>query len=147
VWGILPDGSKEIVGVTTLNHIDSFGSATSGIIIWNTEWWGKGVATRAHLARTLFAADYLNRTTIKSAARVKNDGSIKALTRVGYNLIGLEPRTVFRAGEYLDTQLFCWIHPEKVNLLFPEGLPDVYANGIAMAKTALDKARQVVTLP
>ncbi len=147
LWGIVPDGSKKVVGITALHEINSFGSATSGIIIWDTKWWGKGVATRAHLARTLFAADYLNRTTIRSSARTKNNGSVKALLRIGYNFLGTEPRTYYRAGEYIDTQLFCWLNPERINILFPKGLPDEYKVGVNKARIALNKARKVVSLP
>jgi len=147
LWTIVPDGTNLPVGITALHNIDNMGSATSGIIIWDSNFWGKGVATRAHLGRTLFAADYLNRTTIKSSARVKNDGSVKALLRVGYNFLGVEPRTTYRAGEYLDTKLFVWLNPYKISVLYPDGLPTEYAQSVALAKTALDKARSVVTFP
>jgi RimJ/RimL family protein N-acetyltransferase len=147
VWGIVPDGASEVVGITALHNVDSFGSATSGIIIWNTDWWGRGVATRAHLGRTLFAADYLNRSTIRSSARTKNNGSVHALLTVGYNYLGIEPRTYYRGGEYLDTQLFCWMNPYKIKILYPKGLPAEYKDGVKKAKIALDKARKVVSLP
>ena len=147
IWGIVPDGASNLVGITALHNVDNIGSAVSGIIIWDTSFWGKGVATRAHLARTLFAADYLNRATIKSSARVKNSGSVKALLRVGYNLVGIEPRTAYRSGEYLDTKLFVWLNPYRVSVLYPKGLPKRYFDGVKKAKLALDKARGVVTFP
>lgn len=146
-WAIQPDGSEEPIGITSLHGIDLFGSASSGIIIWNVDWWGKGIATRAHLGRTLFAADYLNRLTIKSSVRADNAASFRALTRVGYNLTGLEPRTSYRAGRYIDTKLLCWIHPEKINLLFPEGGAEAYKEGIENASIALLRARQFVNFP
>ncbi len=147
LWAIVPEGSDKPVGITALHGVDNMGSATSGIIIWDPDWWGKGVATKAHLGRTLFAADYLNRTTIKSSARTKNDGSVKALTRVGYNFLGIEPRTYYRGGEYLDTKLFVWLNPYKISVLYPEGLPLEYKEGVERAKVALDTARGVVTFP
>lgn len=147
LWAIQPDGSDEPVGITGLHEIDIHGSCTTGIIIWDQNWWGKGVATRAHLGRTLFAADYLNRLTIKSSVRADNAASFKALTRVGYNLTGLEPRTSYRAGRYMDTKLLCWIHPEKTTQLFPEGEPEAYKEGIEKASVALLYARKVVTFP
>ena len=148
VWAIVPDGSDVVVGTTGLHDTKNIhGSCYSGIIIWDDSLWGKGIATRAHLGRTRFAAGFLNRTTIKSAARVNNEASVRALARVGYNKIGVEPRTTTRDGEYLDTQLFTWLHPGKIGLLFPEGLPEVYEEGVALAKIALGKARQVVSFP
>ena len=147
LWAIVPDGATVPVGITALHNVDNMGSAVSGIIIWDSAFWGKGVATRAHLGRTLFAADYLNRATIKSSARTKNDGSVKALLRVGYNFLGIEPRTAYRAGEFLDTKLFVWLNPDRVGILYPQGLPEEYKDGVEKAKVALEKARQVVTLP
>lgn len=148
LWAIVPEGSSVIVGITGLHNINNVhGTCTSGIIIWDTTWWGKGVATRAHLARTLFAADYLQRLTIKSATRSDNIGSFTALSHVGYNKIGIEPRTCFRAGRFLDSQLFCWINPERVNQLFPKGLPKQYKKGVKRAKEALALAREVVSFP
>ena len=147
VWAIIPGKCKKAIGTTGLHHIDIYGSAVSGIIIWDPKWWKKGIATRAHLGRTLFAADYLNRLTIKSAARVANGGSVNALLRVGYNKTGLEPRTFLRAGRFIDTYTLCWIHPERINMLFPEGLPKEYKQGVKNAKTALDLARKVVSFP
>lgn len=148
VWAIQPDGSEVAVGVTGLHEVDNrYGSSSSGIIIWDLKWWRKGIASRAHLARTLFAADYLNRLTIKSSVRVENPASLKALLRVGYHITGIEPRTALRAGKFLDTHLLCWIHPEKTALLFPEGVPEIYNEALNRARNALALAREVVTFP
>lgn len=148
IWAIVPDGSDVAVGTTGLHDSNNIhGCCVSGMVIWEPQWWHRGVATHSHLGRTRYAADFLNRTTIKSAARVENEGSGRALTRVGYYLVGIEPRTTTRDGKFLDTKLFTWIHPYKANLLFPEGLPERYAESVALAKVALDKARQVVSFP
>lgn len=73
VWAIQPDGSDQAIGVTSLHQINDRGSScSSGIIIWRHDWWGKGVASAAHLGRTLFAADYLNRYIIRSSVRTMN---------------------------------------------------------------------------
>ncbi len=147
-WIIQPDGAETAIGITSLHHIDDrFGSASSGIIIWNQGWWGKGVASRAHLGRTLFAADYLNRLTIKSSVRTENPASLKALLRVGYNMIGMEPRTGYREGRFIDTYLLCWLHPERTEFLFPEGMPNMYHEGLNRAKIALALAREKVIFP
>lgn len=146
-WAIVPDGSETAVGVTSLHHLDLFGSSSSGIIIWDPKWWNKGIASRTHLARTLFAADYLNRLTIKSSVRTENPASLRALQRVGYHLTGIEPRTAMRAGRFLDTHLLCWIHPEKTGLLFPEGVPEAYTEALKRGSNALALARQVVSFP
>lgn len=145
VWGITaPDKEDVLIGVTSIERIDLSNSCTTGIIIWDRYWWGKGVATRAHLARTLFAADVLNRFTIRSSAIVRNEASVKALLRVGYSIVGREPRVAYRQGEFLDLYTMCWFHPERINLLFPEGLPAEYREGVQKASQALERARKVV---
>jgi RimJ/RimL family protein N-acetyltransferase len=150
VWGLLPDGEENLIGITGLHRKDYEGSCVSGIIIWDTAWWGKGVASHSHLARTLWAADYDNRLTIKSHVRSNNHGSYKALEKVGYLRTGIELRTCFREGKFLDTYGYQWVHPERLDVLFREegGVPpQQYQEGINKAQKALDLARQVVSFP
>ena len=100
VWGIKPDGGEVIVGITGIHDIDIFGGCATGIIIADTKWHGKGVATRAHLMRTMYAADYLARLTIRSDVYVPNEASRRALERVGYMVTGKELRRGFGKGAY-----------------------------------------------
>jgi RimJ/RimL family protein N-acetyltransferase len=146
-WFIVPKEFGQPVGVTSLERIDFLGACMSGIIIWDSHWWGKGVATCAHLGRTLYAADYLNRLKIDSCVRVGNPGSFKALERVGYTIWGTEPRQAFRQGKWLDTYHLIWLHPEKVNLLYPEGVPQCFNEGLNKAQIALALAREIVKFP
>ena len=100
VWGIKPDGGEVIVGITGIHDIDIFGGCATGIIIADTKWHGKGVATRAHLMRTMYAADHLARLTIRSDVYVPNEASRRALERVGYMVTGKELRRGFGKGAY-----------------------------------------------
>jgi len=146
-WAIVPSRSKIPIGVTALHNIQSFdGGCTSGIIIWNKKWWGKGVASCAHLGRTLYAADFLNRSIIRSTVRTENPGSFKALQRVGYTIWGTEPKTTWRNGRWFDTHHLIWFHPDRISQLFPEGLPQIYETGVNQAKISLDLAQTVVTI-
>lgn len=148
VWAIQPEGCDVAIGVTSLHHInDRENSCSSGTILWRQEWWGKGVASAAHLARTMFAADYLNRYVIRSSVRTENLGSYKALLRVGYTVWGTELRCVLRGGKWLDTYHLIWLHPKRISVLYPEGLPEMYTDGVANAVIALETARREVTLP
>ncbi len=147
LWAIVIESEEKPVGITGLNRIDVHGSCTSGIVIWNAKLWGKGIATKAHLGRTLFASDYLNRFTIHTSVRVPNDASLKALQRVGYNICGIEPRTCFRQGRFEDTHHLIWLNPERIELLYPKGLPEVYSEGIKRAQEAIKQAREVVSFP
>lgn len=147
VWAIQPEGDSEPIGITSLHKLNSRdNSSTSGIIIWNPEYWNKGIASAAHLGRTLFAADYLNRMTIRSSARTVNAASRKALERVGYTVWGTEPRTVRRGGQWLDTDHLLWIRPDVTEILYPEGLPEGLKAGVERARIALETAREVVTM-
>lgn len=147
VWVIVPKESNEPIGVTGLERLNLFGSCMSGIIIWEDKWWGKGVATCSHLGRTLYAADYLNRLRIDSSVRVVNPGSYKALLRVGYTVWGIEPRSAYREGKWGDTYHLTWFHPERVNLLYPDGVPQCFEEGLNKAQSALALAREIVKFP
>lgn len=148
VWAIQPDGVDQAIGVTSLHHINDRGnSCSSGVIIWRQDWWGKGVASAVHLGRTLFAADYLNRYIIRSSVRSENLASSRALVRVGYTVWGTEPRSIFRAGRWLDTYNLAWLHPDRIGVLYPEGLPEMYKDGVTKAAIALETARREVTFP
>jgi RimJ/RimL family protein N-acetyltransferase len=149
-WGIVPDGSDVVVGVTAVHHLTVFGAARTGIIIANKEWHGKGVATRTHLLRTLYAADYLARVVMHSSARTHNIPSIKALQGVGYKITGRSDRDDYRAGKYVDTYHLTWLHPEKTHVTYPAsegGLPEEYAESVEIAQEALERARKFVQLP
>lgn len=148
IWFIQPDGHDKAIGTTGLHHINGWnGSCSSGIIIWDPSWWGRGVASTAHLGRTLFVADYLSKVSIRSSVRVDNTASRRALERVGYTVWGTEPVDDYRAGRWVDTYHPKWFHPDKYHFYFPDGLPEKYQAGVERAKIALTKARQVVTFP
>lgn len=147
-WAIVPNGAEKPIGVTSLHRINAFdNSCTSGIIIWDADWWGQGVAGATHIARTYWAACEHNRFVIKSSVRVKNEASRRALERVGYTVWGTEPLTAIRRGERLATHHLIWIHPEHANDLFPEGVPEIFLPGIEKARATLELAKYVVTFP
>lgn len=145
LWGIVPDGCDVSVGNTALHGLHPFWeSCTSGIVISNREYWGKGIAYRCHLARTWYAVKVLNRSTIQSMVRVPNEASLKALLKVGYRLSGKYDRNVFRDGVYLDTYIVSWVNPYKTELLYPEGVPEELNDSLTKAKNALELADKSV---
>lgn len=148
VWLIQPADYNLPIGVTCLHRINGWdGSCSSGIIIWDPSWWGRGVASAAHLGRTLFVADYLSKISIRSSVRVDNTASRRALEGVGYTVWGTEAADDYRAGRWIDTYQLKWFHPDKHQFYFPGGLPEKYEAGVEHAKIALTKARQVVIFP
>lgn len=148
LWLIQPDGYDKPIGVTGLHNLNNReNTCTSGIIIWDTNWWGKGVATSAHIGRTYFAANFLNRFTIRSCVRTANVASRRALERVGYTNWGEEPLDDFRDGKWLSTYHLTWIRPDMVYCFFPDGVPEMYKPGIEKAVKILELARTVVIFP
>ncbi len=104
-WGIwLIEGEKRaLIGNSALNGIEinsaKMHQATSGSLIFRKEYWGKGIASAAHKARTWYAFHEMGMHRIMSAVIHGNEGSLKALTRSGYNLVYIERNTVFVDGQ------------------------------------------------
>jgi ribosomal-protein-alanine N-acetyltransferase len=101
-WGIyLVEGEKKtLIGDTTLFEItkEHIHQATSGSMIFREEYWGKGIASAIHKARTWYAFQHLGLHRIKSAVFHGNGGSLKALQRSGYDFVYVERNTVFIDG-------------------------------------------------
>lgn len=101
-WGIwvLNGSERELIGLSDLNSIEGtlVRQATSGSLIFRKEYWGKGIASAAHKARTWYAFTQLGLHRIMSAVIQGNEGSLKALTRSGYNLVYVERNTHFVNG-------------------------------------------------
>jgi RimJ/RimL family protein N-acetyltransferase len=149
VWGIVPDGSDIVVGVTSLHGIQHQAlSCTSGIIIGDKKWWGKGVASRAHLIRTWYAASQLNRYSIQTSVRAPNCASLKALQRVGYALTGKYLRNCYRNGSYYDTFVLTWINPRRAGELYPDqySMPKYLRDPLKKAQEALEIAEQYIQI-
>ncbi len=145
IWGIVPDGSNHALGSTGLHGITSLaGSCTSGIIIGDKNYWGKGIAYIAHLARTLYAVNILNRNTIHSTVRSENVASLRALQKIGYIKGDGYLRDLYTDGRFFDTFTLTWINPRRVSLLYPEGVPEHLTPFIRKARETLDLAEKLV---
>lgn len=94
VWGIyiLQEGKRELIGTTALHQIggEVMKRATSGCLIFKPEWWGKGVASRTHRARSWYGFTQAGLVVIRSAHLNGNVGSQTALDRAGYAEVGIE---------------------------------------------------------
>ncbi len=105
-WGVYvpEDGNGwKLVGNTTL-HLRRLGrQAESGFLLFDRAYWRKGVASTAHLGRTMYAFNELDLLEITSAADAPNIGSNKALTGVGYVQTGIRYANGVVGGEPVDT--------------------------------------------
>lgn len=144
VWAIVPEGFSHPIGTTGLHEIDPIsGSCVSGIIL-DKSVWGRGIATLAHLARTWFAVEVLNRLTIQSTVRAENIASLRALKRVGYIPTGSMLRNAYILGHYVDTVTLTWLNPRAIDTLYPEELPRKYNQYVERARAALELAKSAV---
>ncbi len=139
LWIIEVNGKA--VGVSGLHHLPQ---PVSGIVIWEKDWWGKGVAGRAHLGRIHYADKHLNLATIASEVRTVNTASLKALQRVGYTVWGTKMWNMFRDGKWLSTYEALWLNPRRVEE-FGEELPEMYKEGVRKARIALAEAEKWVS--
>lgn len=102
LWGIwVVDGdSRVLIGNTALNNITKshIHQATSGSMIFRKEYWGKGIASHVHKARTWYAFQHLGLHRVMSAVIQGNVASRKALAKSGYELVYVERNTVFVDG-------------------------------------------------
>ena len=102
VWGIWVNskGKKVLVGTTSLNGIrrDHVHIATSGSLISDRSYWGKGIASHIHKARTWYAFKHLGLHCVRSEVLHGNIGSAKALGRSGYEVTHVERNAKFVEG-------------------------------------------------
>lgn len=104
-WGVwvVEKGTRKLIGTTSLALIEygptGFKQATSGVLIFDPNFWGKGIASSIHKARTWFAFTKLGLTRIKSAVINGNVGSRRALEKSGYNFVYTERNVSFAGGQ------------------------------------------------
>jgi RimJ/RimL family protein N-acetyltransferase len=102
VWGIweIEGGERRLIGDTSLFDITRkhIHQATSGSMIFCQEYWGRGIASHIHKARTWYAFEHLGLHRVMSAVIHGNTGSRKALARSGYELVYVERNTAFVDG-------------------------------------------------
>ena len=92
----------------TKKHVHT---ATSGIIIVDKNYWGKGVASASHHARTWYAFENLGLHCIKSAVVQGNIASLRALQRCGYTHLYTQRNDVFINGKLHHTDHLECLNP------------------------------------
>jgi RimJ/RimL family protein N-acetyltransferase len=156
VWGIwVIDGDERIlIGNSALAEIETghgfMRQATSGSMIFRKEYWGKGIASAAHKARTWYAFKHLGLHRIMSAVIQGNEGSLKALSRSGYTLVYVERNTVFVEGEVRHQDNLECLNPNDPFWSQWWNHDEPAAQSIAareLTRTVLDWAEENVELP
>lgn len=102
VWGIWvhDEGDRRLIGTTAINEMtkEPLRQAVTGVMITDKAYWGRGIASVTHKARTWFAFEKLGIVRLKSAVVQGNEASLKALEQSGYNLVYVERNDVFIDG-------------------------------------------------
>lgn len=140
LWFIYLKDTDFAIGSTGLHNINNHNnSCVSGFCLWDKSYWGKGIASLAHVARTWFAGTQLNRFTITSEVLEPNAGSYKALEKVGYIRTGFQPGEKFVDGHFVGKYAYTWMNPIYTNVLFPTKVPDEYLEGLKKAQNAIER--------
>jgi RimJ/RimL family protein N-acetyltransferase len=117
VWGIwvVDSDNRTLIGISSLDDIKigHIHQATSGSIIFVKEYWGKGIASAAHKARTWYAFQHMGLHRIMSAVIQGNGGSLKALSRSGYTKVYTERNEKFIDGQMRHLDCLECLNPNE----------------------------------
>lgn len=119
IWGIwvVEGEQRTLIGNSSLTGIDRQGhtrlirQAVSGSVIFRKEFWGRGIASAAHKARTWYAFTHLGLHRIQSAVIQANVGSRKALERSGYAFVYTERNEQYGDGKFHHLDCFECLNP------------------------------------
>lgn len=88
------------ISLNSINHV--FRSAEIGIIIGETDCWGKGYATEAIALLSQHCFKRLNLNRLAAGAVDKNTGCIRAFEKAGFSREGMARQAYFCEGRYHD---------------------------------------------
>ncbi len=156
VWGVyvVQDSEEKLIGTTGLHGIEAgdykpYLSATSGFMIFDPEFWGKGIAGACHRARTMYAFDVLGVVIIRSAVIVQNKASKRAIESVGYVVNHTDRMPGLHKGEPREEYCFWCVNPDDYAWNYwwrGRKLPRKWQEARQKTQAALDWARQNVEL-
>ena len=153
VWGIwdASGDAPKLIGNTALTNLEEFPlrQMTSGSVIFDQTYWGRGIATAIHKARTWYAFTEMNLTRVKSAVALPNIASKKALAKSGYFVHSLERNTQFADGQFVHQENLECLNPNPLEWNRWWGSDTPSAEALAARTTtsqALEWARDNVTL-
>lgn len=99
VWGLFMEG--EHVGSTGIHQIDWRNRrGTTGVMIGDRKWWGRGIAGESHRLRTRYAFEEVGLEKLTTHVIEGNTASRRALERVGYQTVGVYRHHEFRRGQW-----------------------------------------------
>ena len=98
----------EFIGVMDLTKINFLHRhATTGSVIGNKTYWGKGFGSDAKMLVLNYAFNTLNLKNVFSEVYNFNKRSLGALRKTGYQVIGKQKKSVYCNGQWHDKLLLC----------------------------------------
>lgn len=117
-WGIwiVRSDERELIGSSSLHNIkkDFFFEAGSGSLIFKPEYWGVGIASVTHQARTWYAFYVMGIDRIWSEVIQGNDASRRALEKSGYRVTHARRNDKFVEGRLRHVDQFECINPSAL---------------------------------
>jgi len=121
IWGIwlIEETKRTLIGATSLYGLGEkdagyIRQASSASVIFRPEYWGKGIGSAMHKARTWYAFQQLGIHCIRTSTVKGNRGSSKALSRSGYLYTHTERNNHFVDGELHHTRHFECLNPNDI---------------------------------
>ena len=116
LFAIIENATDRHIGNIKLGPINHFHDFTHlSYFIGEKSTWGKGYATEAIALASHFAFHTLKLNSIRAGAYETNIGSIKALQKCGYTLMGRFPSSLKCHGQYQDHLWFYLLKADDEN--------------------------------
>lgn len=147
MWGIFVGDETGLLHVGNTSLVKHGDFTTSGVLVHRKEYWGKGIVSLAHLARTFYASEVMDLPMIRSEVYQENVASRRALEKVGYVHTGTSYGRGFIQGRVQHADLFHWVNPSERSWNYFWGdtkPPEEFAVAREKAQTALGKAHELV---
>lgn len=142
MWGIWVNGKggRTLIGSSSLHNIDDWNLriCVSGSVIFEPSYWGKGIGSHCHKARTWYGFRQLRLDAIRSSALLCNERSWRALVGSGYAQVGIVRNSRFVNGRFEhELNLECinpdphvwrqWWHGDRVPAVFQQARKNTQA--------------------
>jgi RimJ/RimL family protein N-acetyltransferase len=113
-WVVTVEEREEPVGFTALYGLGRQAAPELGILIGDTELWGRGVGTQAQRLTITRAFDELGAHRVLELILADNAAARKVVERLGFELEGTMRRHVRRGDRLLDVAVYGLL-PEAFN--------------------------------
>lgn len=147
MWAIEDIDNSKIIGYTLFWGYNPLDRTSASATALHKDYWGKKIASHVNLARTYYGYKILNLISTRSYVISDNLASIRALQNIGFANYGTLWSHHYVEGEYKDSSHLVWYNPYQLEILFPNGIPDVLQPSVSKAKEALEKAKDIVSFP